>query len=673
MDGAHPDEPQLDREHPWPGLVAFNEDARNYFFGRDEEEEELLRRIRREVTTLLFGQSGLGKTSLLQAGLAARLREQGRIPVLVRLSYDADAISPAAQLRRQFREAMEEAAPHARPLGDEETLWEYLHRRDPSPAADGAPPPIPVFLIDQFEEAFTLGLSREESRAGTQQFLSELADLIENRCPAAVKDRLEQDHSLIGQFDFERSDYRIMIAIREDYLSHLDSLRGRAPSLGLNGFRLLRMDGVQALDAVFQPAGGLIEPDVAEDIVRHVARPRPDDPFGAGDADSRPALADLVVDPPVLSLFCNELNTRRIKAGQDQVTANLLDLNKDRILRDFYEKSFRGLPSRLRRFVEDELVTESGLRDSMAFEQAEKRVGRGSRRRAGLNELVRRRLLHVEERSDIPRIELIHDLLAPVVIESRKRRRKSRSRALLGGGFFAILILFAAIYWWQATEDERALQTLRERNTACVRSPMSQICDSLANEDESTLASLLGTDVDATLLALLQVSNARYAAGNIAGSVDLLRKADTLLRQRPEYDFVRPSLYADMAERERRLGDRAAASEHNRLARRLLLQQLPALRNVGSELDGPGLLGDTLSQLAGVDFQLAILDPNQRNRYLGEALSLENARIRLAEEALRGAPAPHANATRRLIFALGSRSWANVLLNRPRDALADVA
>jgi ABC-type transport system involved in cytochrome bd biosynthesis fused ATPase/permease subunit len=58
----------IDRENPWPGLASFTEEARAFFFGREKETDELVRLVRRNTLTVLFGQSGLGKSSLLQAG-----------------------------------------------------------------------------------------------------------------------------------------------------------------------------------------------------------------------------------------------------------------------------------------------------------------------------------------------------------------------------------------------------------------------------------------------------------------------------------------------------------------------------------------------------------------------------------------------------------------------------
>src|SRR6516162_6172512 len=77
----------LDAEHPWPGLVPYREEHAPFFFGRDEEAEELFARVTQKTFTLLFGQSGLGKTSLLNACLYPRLRTAGFVPVDLRLDF----------------------------------------------------------------------------------------------------------------------------------------------------------------------------------------------------------------------------------------------------------------------------------------------------------------------------------------------------------------------------------------------------------------------------------------------------------------------------------------------------------------------------------------------------------------------------------------------------------
>ena len=94
---------RIDERHPWLGLDSFTEDTRGFFYGRDEEVAELARRVQRKLLTVLFGQSGLGKTSILRAGLVPRLRSQGYCPVYVRIDYSKGSPEPAEQIKQSIR------------------------------------------------------------------------------------------------------------------------------------------------------------------------------------------------------------------------------------------------------------------------------------------------------------------------------------------------------------------------------------------------------------------------------------------------------------------------------------------------------------------------------------------------------------------------------------------
>ena len=54
---------RIDEENPWPGLNAFNEEAHRFFNGRRTEAAELRRMVQYAPVTVVFGRSGLGKTS----------------------------------------------------------------------------------------------------------------------------------------------------------------------------------------------------------------------------------------------------------------------------------------------------------------------------------------------------------------------------------------------------------------------------------------------------------------------------------------------------------------------------------------------------------------------------------------------------------------------------------
>jgi tetratricopeptide (TPR) repeat protein len=297
---------------PWPGLDAFSEALRDFFFGRATETEELFRRVRGETLTLLFGQFGLGKTSLLRAGLASRLRAAAFLPVYVRLDYAEGAPTPLAQVKAAVERAAAAAHAEVMPIEAEETLWGYFHRADRRVTSNAGELLVPALIFDQFEEVFTLGLAREASRATAQRFLAELAELIENRPPDSVEKAIESDPEAIEKYQFDRQEYRIVVALREDYLPQLDSMRERAPLIVRNRFRLRRMTGRQGFDAVTRPVPGLIAPELAWEITRIAARENPEDAFGPAPGEGARNLAKLAE----YQLRANQLEEARANLGE---------------------------------------------------------------------------------------------------------------------------------------------------------------------------------------------------------------------------------------------------------------------------------------------------------------------------------------------------------------------
>ena len=407
----------VDAQHPWLGLVSFTEETRGYFHGREEEAAELGRRVQRKLLTILFGQSGLGKTSILQAGLVPRLRPEGFCPVYVRLDYDPHSPPPAEQIKRAVFRATEAAGSWTQSgtAVAGETLWEFLHHRDDMLKDSSGRTLIPILIFDQFEEIFTLAQSDDAGRKRAQEFLADLADLVENRPPAALEKRIDRDEADAAKFDFARADYRILISLREDYLAHLEGLKAQMPSVTQNRMRLARMSGAQAVAAVRAPAPHLVSEAVAEAVVR----------FVAGGAD----LARAEVEPSLLSLICRELNNTRLAGGHAEISADLLAGSRDTILSEFYERALADQPPGVRIFIEDEMLTDSGFRESVAEERVRKGFAAAGAQPGALALQVDRRLLRVEDRLDMRRVEITHDVLCSVIGASRGVRHEREARA----------------------------------------------------------------------------------------------------------------------------------------------------------------------------------------------------------------------------------------------------
>ena len=65
------------QQYRYPGTRPFTADDRNLFFGRNDDITGLSNLISLENIVVLYGKSGLGKTSLLNAGVIPYLQENG--------------------------------------------------------------------------------------------------------------------------------------------------------------------------------------------------------------------------------------------------------------------------------------------------------------------------------------------------------------------------------------------------------------------------------------------------------------------------------------------------------------------------------------------------------------------------------------------------------------------
>jgi hypothetical protein len=479
---AAPVQPLVDDQSPWPGLSSYTENAQSFFFGRDSEIRETLSRIEALPFMLLFGQSGLGKTSLLQAGAMPRLRKKNYLPILLRLDYEAHAPEFDAQVTRALMAALAGigAPPPVRAplITEHESLWEWFHRSDTKLLDNSGQSLTPILIVDQFEEIFTLGQRDSDGRARSLRWLRSLAYLVENWCPAEVKIRMQENESLLEEIDLARRSLRVLISLREDYLPHLDERADELPSMMLNRLRLLPLGGAAALEAVHEPAPGLVTRQVAESIVRFVA------------GEPQAELKDLAIAPPILNLVCRELNERRMARGLSTIGSDLIEGDARKILRQFYEDSIADQPFAVRVFVEDELLSDSGHRENISEERAENVITRLGASKGALEELVKRRLLQKEERLGRVRLELIHDVLCIPIAQSRAERRdreraareeaekraalaKIRRLRLRAGLYFCCLcialglLLFA---WW---EYRQAQQSTAQAQQLAIRAQQS--------------------------------------------------------------------------------------------------------------------------------------------------------------------------------------------------------
>jgi hypothetical protein len=513
-----------DSRHPWIGLASFAEGDREFFAGRGEEIDELLRLVRRDILTLLYGVSGLGKTSLLQAGLFPTLRAEDSLPVPIRLDYLKGAAPLAAQVVGAIAAAANIARVETPVPRPDETLWEYLHREGNyfwSPHNDLV---TPFLAFDQFEELFTLGRETPECAARTTAFIRELADLVENRPPAALRN----DPLRAKEFSFKPAPLKVLLAMREDYLADLDRIRSHFRALGQNRLRRLPMGERQARQVIALGAP-LLAPGVEDRILKFVA--------GGDDAE-------ITIAPALLSLVLRELNERRLARGADaKITPDLLDVEQQKIFEDFYLRTIQDFPVGVQTFIEDKLLTTTGYRDSCALDDA---LSCLDVTQPILDELVNRRLLAYEDRHHSRRVELTHDVLTVVVRDSRNERhlREEREKSEARQREAEATLLRRAEAERKAKEDAEASAREASDRAALLDAALQKETQARKEADLATRR--------ARRLAVAVSLIAIFAA--VAFTAALAAQAEAE-RQRGEVEKQRGAALAAQAEAERQRGE----------------------------------------------------------------------------------------------------------------------
>jgi WD40 repeat protein len=450
----------ISRDHPWPWLEAFPETASDFFNGRERATEQLLRCVQSAPATVLFGKSGLGKTSLLQAGISPLLRSEQMLPVLVRLTldgpYEPGRLSGRLQARLDEEVAFYGLRNVRTPLAtglvnrsanDVVGLWELLHDTTTRWLDTEGESWTPVFILDQFEEVFTLIQTAEER----QKLFSELGNLIQNRTPVEVAERRKAHDELRKRLDPERIAARFVLSLREDYLADLEVHADRIPRLGPNRYRLLPMTRSDATHAIEKTGGALVDAVDAVRILDFLDKQNlPVDAQAAERERTHPLRLERI-EPALLSLVCAGLNQHRIAHKETKLNTDSLDTLGGELLERFYEQALAALQADRRtlaaRFIEEELITLDGTRRPFP----EKSLGKTGLVSTDIDKLKDMRLLRTENTEQGAYIELVHDRVAEVAKEhataaeaERARNRQARNR-IIGVLTIACVVAFAGV------------------------------------------------------------------------------------------------------------------------------------------------------------------------------------------------------------------------------------
>jgi formylglycine-generating enzyme required for sulfatase activity len=240
-----------ERKSRYRGVQPYKTSDQQLFFGRDEDIENLHDFILLEKMVVLFGKSGYGKSSLLNAGIVPLLQADSQPeafrfrPLEVRFTdYDEKhAVSPLETLTRLIADIpADPAGDFLTGTGMEDSLWIQLKRRQS--AGNGRF----VLLFDQFEEFFSYPPAQQEV------FRRQLAELLFTDIPQSLRQQQDTLDDEARRYLSRPMNVKAVFAIRSDRMSQLDSLKDTLPAILHKRYELRPLTTEQASDAIVKPA-----------------------------------------------------------------------------------------------------------------------------------------------------------------------------------------------------------------------------------------------------------------------------------------------------------------------------------------------------------------------------------------------------------------------------------
>ena len=415
--------------NPWMGLAPYTEGT--ILYGRSEECSVLSEIIKNNIASIVFGRSGIGKSSLLSAGISPLLRDENYIPIRIRLVHNTD-VPYVEQIKSAVRENII-CEDQLRASLPELGLWDFFHRHVFS-STDGEKC-IPVIILDQFEEIYTLSDSKHKS--SIVEFFSEVSSLLNYIKPDVIVE-YEKTHCIseIGKEELANAkglilkrsngntlryivenNFRFVVCLREDKLYLLERNSINIPSFKTNRYNLRALSPESAIEVIMCPRPDLFSNEEAMAIVDKIA--------DVGEEGIR------TIDPAILSLFL-------YKYFEKQGATNY-----DNIFAEYYREATGEIKTKSIAFLENHLLTFWGYRNQIPLDDAiESGVSRSD-----IKKLLDKVILRTEKRKDIDYIEFSHDRLCEEAKRSRDKRnitlqkRAARKRMTIGSCIIIILFL----------------------------------------------------------------------------------------------------------------------------------------------------------------------------------------------------------------------------------------
>jgi len=253
-------------ESRYPGTYWFTKEQANIFFGRENDIEKLQVLIESEKQILLYANSGVGKTSLLHAGVFPRLPEHYHvIEIRFNTHVSSDSIAPLTRILDKLERLYPDLEKNTQTLldlittneADKNSLWYRFKKIQLMQISqDLAEMPVILLIFDQFEELFSYP---EEDIVDFKNQIYELTEISlpnkYNKYLAEKRDELPHMITRESMLALQKPmQIKTLFSIRSDKLNLLNKLADKLPNIQRKFMELLPLSNEQAQKAITEPA-----------------------------------------------------------------------------------------------------------------------------------------------------------------------------------------------------------------------------------------------------------------------------------------------------------------------------------------------------------------------------------------------------------------------------------
>lgn len=452
-------------KNPWKDIAPYTvEDAAN-FKGRKEEITKFSKILERGNFAVIYAESGIGKTSFLNAGIRPLLEKQQCHYITVEFPKDvltSDEIELEEWLcGKIFQQGdiiaegvgiMEEDTLSIGENSNNSLWWHLRGFRYRKTVNYDQGYVTPVIVFDQFEEVF-----QKSSPTKLAELFGIIDKISSNIPPVEIREEIERQNEEGKYVELKTTtDFKVIFSLRKEYLAEFDYWTNDAtsiPQLLQNRMILLPFTKDQAEEVIMLQTsdGQIVETlhKVKDEILKLFEKKN--SPNGLG-------RKEIGYEAFLLSVICSRLYEISVEKGKTWLSPedlSALDINT--IIYNFYIQGVNGasIPRNHLRIIEDELVDDNGERNRV--KSSTKNLDAIGFKHKYLNPLASR---HIIKHSD-GYIELIHDRVALSIsqrrkaINSKKWNRIQRFVILL----FIILASFTALRVGWSTKNRTTYDT----------------------------------------------------------------------------------------------------------------------------------------------------------------------------------------------------------------------